>query len=118
MSNGQIAEHKVLCVVDCGVAVNPDVVRAQMEGPVMYGLTAALHGNLELDNGAIRESNFHDYPILRVNEAPELEVIIIQSSEAPTGVGEPVLPPVAPAIANAVFAATGQRLRSIPLTLS
>lgn len=115
VSDGAIRVHNVLCVVDCGVAVNPDVVRAQMEGSVMYGLTAALHGNLELANGAIRESNFHDYPILRMNEAPAVEVVIVPSEEHPSGIGEPGVPPIAPAVANAVYAATGQRLRSLPL---
>ena len=100
------------------LAVNPDVVAAQMEGGVMFGLTAALHGQLNLDSGVIRESNFHDYPILRMNEAPEVEVIIVDSGTAPTGVGEPGLPPIAPAVANAVYRATGQRLRSLPLRLS
>lgn len=112
-----IRVHKVLCVVDCGLAVNPDVVRAQMEGGIMFGLTAALHGNLGLTDGAIRESNFHDYPILRMNEAPEVEVVIVDSNEDPTGVGEPGLPPLAPAVANAVYAATGDRLRSLPLSI-
>jgi isoquinoline 1-oxidoreductase/isoquinoline 1-oxidoreductase beta subunit len=115
---GQIRVHKVVCVVDCGLAVNPDIVKAQMEGAVMYGLTAALHGNLELENGAIKQSNFHDYPILRMDEAPEVEVVIVQSDEAPTGVGEPGLPPIAPAVANAVYKATSQRLRSLPLSLA
>ena len=113
-----IRVHQVLCVVDCGIAVNPDIVRAQMEGAVMFGLTAALHGELDLENGAIKQSNFHDYPILRMNEAPSVEVVIIDSAEEPTGVGEPGLPPIAPAVANAVFAATGQRLRSLPLKLA
>jgi CO/xanthine dehydrogenase Mo-binding subunit len=115
---GTIRVHKVTCVVDCGQVINPDIVRAQMEGSIMFGLTAALYGKLELDNGAIRESNFHDYPILRLHEAPEVEVIIVDSDEAPTGVGEPGLPPVAPAVANAVYAATGQRLQSLPLELA
>lgn len=118
VENGQIRVHKVLCVVDCGLAVNPDVVRAQMEGGIVFGLTAALHGDLNLTNGAIRESNFHDYPLLRMNEAPEIEVVIVESSDDPTGVGEPGTPPIAPAVANAVFAATGQRLRSLPLKLA
>ncbi|XOV86519.1 MAG: molybdopterin cofactor-binding domain-containing protein [Pseudomonadota bacterium] len=117
VENNQIRVHRVTCVVDCGLAVNPDVVRAQMEGAVMFGLTAALYGNLELKDGAFAESNFHDYPILRMNEAPEVDVIIVDSGTAPTGVGEPGLPPIAPAVANAVFRATGQRLRSLPLTL-
>ena len=118
VENGAIKVHKVTCVVDCGVTVNPDIVRAQMEGAVMYGLTAALHGNIGLKNGAVQESNFHDYPILRMNEAPAVEVVIIDSGTEPTGVGEPGLPPIAPAVANAVFAATGQRLRSLPLRLA
>ena len=80
-------------------------------------LSAALHGNLEVENGAIRESNFHDYPIVRMHEAPDVEVIIVDSAEPPTGVGEPGVPPVAPAVANAVFAATGQRVTSLPLKL-
>jgi len=118
VADGRIQVHKVTCVVDCGVAVNPDIVRAQMEGGVIFGLTAALHGNLELDGGAIRESNFHDYPLLRMDESPEVAVVIVDSGTEPTGVGEPGLPPIAPAVANAVFRATGQRLRSLPLTLN
>jgi isoquinoline 1-oxidoreductase subunit beta len=84
----------------------------------VFGLTAALHGDMELVDGAFKESNFHDYQILRMNEAPAVDVVIIASQDAPTGVGEPGLPPVAPAVANAVFAATGQRLRSLPLKLA
>jgi isoquinoline 1-oxidoreductase/isoquinoline 1-oxidoreductase beta subunit len=115
VTSGRIQVHKVVCVVDCGIAVNPDVVRAQMEGGIVFGLTAALHGQLELEHGAFKESNFHDYPLLRMNESPEIEVIIVDSGTEPTGVGEPGLPPIAPAVANAVFRATGQRLRSLPL---
>ena len=117
VEGGQIKVHNVLCVVDCGLAVNPDVIKAQMEGAVMYGLTAALHGDHTLVDGQIQESNFHDYPILRMNEAPGVDVVIVDSTEAPTGVGEPGLPPIAPAVANAVYQATGQRLRSLPLEL-
>ena len=117
VTNGVIRVHKVTCVVDCGIAVTPDVVRAQMESSVMFGLTAALHGKIELEGGAVKESNFHDYPILRMNEAPEVDVVIIDSGTKPTGIGEPGLPPVAPAVANAVYRATGQRLRSLPLEL-
>ena len=118
VENGTIRVHRVLCVVDCGIAVNPDVVRAQMEGAIMFGLTAALHGEISLDAGEVKQSNFHDYPILRMNEAPQVEVVIIESDAHPTGVGEPGLPPIAPAVANAVYAATGQRLRSLPLRLA
>jgi len=118
VDNGAIRVHKVTCVVDCGQVVNPDIVRAQLEGGVIYGLTAALYGDLNLDRGAIRESNFHDYPILRMDQAPEIEVVIIDSGTEPTGIGEPGLPPIAPAVANAVYKATGQRLRSLPLKLA
>ena len=117
VEDGNIRVHKVTCVVDCGIAVTPDVVRAQMEGAVMFGLTATLKGQIQLENGAVKESNFHDYPILRMDEAPEVEVIIVDSGTEPTGVGEPGLPPIAPAVANAVYRATGQRLRSLPLQL-
>jgi isoquinoline 1-oxidoreductase beta subunit len=118
VENGKIRVHKVTCVLDCGQAVNPDIVRSQMEGGVIYGLTAALYGGLNLENGAIKESNFHDYPMLRMDESPEIEVVIIDSGTKPTGVGEPGLPPIAPAVANAVYKATGQRLRSLPLQIA
>ena len=117
VNNGQIRVHNVHCVVDCGTVVNPDIVRAQVEGSVMYGLTAALYGNLDLDKGQVLQSNFHDYPILRMDEAPAVSVTLIDSDQLPTGMGEPALPPIAPAVANAVFKATGQRLRSLPLQL-
>ena len=118
VEDGKIRVHKVTCVLDCGQAVNPDIVRSQMEGGVIYGLTAALYGGLSLEGGAIKESNFHDYPMLRMDASPEIEVIIIDSGTKPTGVGEPGLPPIAPAVANAVYKATGQRLRSLPLQLA
>jgi CO/xanthine dehydrogenase Mo-binding subunit len=89
-----------------------------MEGGIIFGLTAALYGKVDLRQGAIVESNFHDYPLLRANEAPDIEVVIIDSNTEPTGVGEPGLPPIAPAVANAVFRATGQRLRDLPLRLA
>lgn len=115
--NGRIHIHKVVCVVDCGLAVNPDVVRGQMEGGIIYGLSAALQGEITLQDGAVQQSNFHDYAPLRMNETPDIEVHILASTAAPTGVGEPGVPPIAPALANAVFAASGQRLRSLPLQL-
>ena len=118
VEGGKIRVHKVTCVLDCGQAVNPDIVRAQMEGGVIYGLTAVLYGGLNLEKGAIKESNFHDYPMLRMDESPEIEVVIIDSGTPPTGVGEPGLPPIAPAVANAVYKATGQRLRSLPLQVA
>ena len=118
VTNAAIRVHRVICVVDCGLVVNPDIVRAQMEGGVIFGLTAALYGELELENGAIKQSNFHDYPMLRMDESPDIEVVLIHSTEEPSGVGETGLPPIAPAVANGVFAATGQRLRELPLKVA
>jgi isoquinoline 1-oxidoreductase beta subunit len=118
VENGAINVHRVLCVVDCGTAVNPDIVRAQMEGGIIFGLTAALYGELNLEDGAIKQSNFHDYPMMRMADAPRIDVEIVDSGTEPTGVGEPGLPPIAPALANAVYRATGQRLRALPLRLS
>ena len=105
----------VSCVVDCGVAVNPDTIRAQMEGSMVFGLSAALFGRVDFRAGVVRQGNFDDYRILSLAETPEFEVEIIGSDARPGGVGEPGTPPIAPAVANAVFAATGQRLRSLPL---
>ena len=113
--NNRISVHKVYCAVDCGLAINPDVVKTQMEGGIIFGMTAALYGEITLQNGAVQQSNFHDYQMLRMQEAPVIETVIITSNEAPTGVGEISVPPIAAAIANGVFAATGQRLRRLPL---
>lgn len=113
-----IRVHKVTCVVHCGLAVTPDIVRSQMESAIIFGLTAALKGKISLRDGCVEQSNFHDYPMLKLAETPDIEVHIIPSDEAPTGVGEPGLPPLAPALANAVYAATGQRLRELPLRLA
>ncbi len=115
---GQIKVHKVVCAVDCGQVVNPDMVITQLESGIIFGLTATLHGNLTLERGAIKESNFHDYPVLRMNEAPEIDVILVSSDNPSSGVGEVGVPPIAPAVANAVFKATGKRLRQLPLKLS
>jgi len=118
VENNQIKIHKITCVVDCGFVVNPDIVKAQMKSGIIFALTAALYGEITLKDGAVQQSNFHDYAIMRMNETPEIDVHIVQSDAAPTGVGEPGVPPVAAAVANAVFAATGKRLRSLPLKLS
>jgi isoquinoline 1-oxidoreductase beta subunit len=118
LGNGAFRVDRVVCAVDCGVAVNPDVIRAQMEGGIGYGLSAALHGAITLKDGRVEQSNFHDYRPLRINEMPRVEVYIVPSSEKPTGVGEPGVPPIAPAVANALAAATGQRLRNLPLRLA
>lgn len=113
----RIGVHKVFCVVDCGFAVTPDIVRQQMESGIIFGLTAALYGEINIDKGRVRQSNFHDYRMLRMHDAPEIEVQIIESDGDPAGVGEPATAVIAPAVANAIFAATGQRLRSLPLRL-
>jgi CO/xanthine dehydrogenase Mo-binding subunit len=112
-----IKVNRVVAAVDCGTIVNPDQVRAQVESAVVFGLTAALKGRITIKDGAVEQSNFHDYPLLRMNETPIVEVHMVPSTEKPTGIGEPGTPPIAPAVANAVFVATGQRLRSLPLTL-
>ncbi len=108
---------RVVCAVDCGIAVNPDNIRAQMEGGIGFGLSAALYGAITIKNGAVEQSNFHDYPVLRINEMPKVDVFIVTSTEKPTGVGEPGVPPIAPALANAIAAATGERLRNLPFKM-
>jgi len=113
--DGRLRVHRIVCAIDCGIAVNPDQVRAQMEGGAMYALTAALYGEITIDRGRVQQSNFHDYPMLRINEAPPVEVHILDSGEAPGGLGEPGVPSVAPAVTNAVFAVTGKRLRTLPI---
>ncbi|HVL00481.1 MAG TPA: molybdopterin cofactor-binding domain-containing protein, partial [Dongiaceae bacterium] len=118
VNNGHIQVHKVVVAADCGHIVNPDIVTAQMEGGVIFGLTAALKGNISLKDGVVEQTGFGDYPLLRMNEAPKVEVHLLSSQEEPGGVGEPGVPPAAPALANALFAATGQRLRQMPLKLA
>jgi isoquinoline 1-oxidoreductase beta subunit len=113
---GEVRVHRVVCAIDCGKIVNPDTIEAQMESGIVFGLSAALHGAITLKNGRVEQGNFDDYPLLRIDEMPQVEVHIVPSEEAPGGVGEPGVPPVAPAVANAVFAATGARLRSLPMT--
>lgn len=116
--NGQLRVHKVTCAIDCGLAVNPDGVKSQMEGCVIFGLTAFLYGEISLEKGRVKQGNFHDYKMVRMNEAPAIEVHIVDSNEQMGGAGEPGVPPVAPAIANAIFAATGKRVRQLPLQSS
>lgn len=113
-ADGTPRVHRVVAAVDCGQVVNPEIIRRQIEGAIVYGLTAALYGRITLKNGRVEQGNFNDYPLLRLHEMPQVEVHIVASSEAPGGIGEPGTPPIAPAVANAIFAATGQRLRSLP----
>ena len=117
LQDGKPVLEKAFCAVHCGTAVNPDIVRQQMEGGLLFGLTAALKSEITLDNGAVVQGNFDDYPMLRMNETPEIEVAIIESDAPPTGVGEPGTPPAPAALGNALFAATGQRLRKLPFRL-
>jgi isoquinoline 1-oxidoreductase beta subunit len=115
VEKGAVKVHRVVCAVDCGLVINPDTVRAQMEGGIIFGLTAALKTEITLKDGRVEQSNFHDYQMLRMFESPEIEVHIVPSTENPTGVGEPGVPPVASALANAIFAATGKRVRRLPI---
>jgi isoquinoline 1-oxidoreductase beta subunit len=113
--DGHVRVHRVVCAVDCGQVVNPDTVNAQMEGGIVYGLTAALYGEITLKEGRVEQQNFYDYKMLRMNEMPKVEVYIVPSTEKHGGVGEPGTPPIAPAVVNAIFAATGKRIRSLPI---
>lgn len=114
-ADGEVRVHRVVCAVDCGQVVNPDTVVAQIESGVIFGLTAALWNEITFDKGRVQQSNFHDYRMMRINEAPRVEVFIAQSSDAPGGIGEPGTSATAPALANAIFAATGKRLRKLPV---
>jgi isoquinoline 1-oxidoreductase subunit beta len=113
--DGNVKVDRMVCAIDCGVPVNPDIIRAQMEGGVAFGLSSVLHERISIKAGAVEQSNFHDYQLLRIGEMPKVEVHIVQSAEAPTGIGEPVVPTVGPAVSNAIFAATGKRVRTLPL---
>lgn len=114
---GGLHVDRIACVIDCGQAVNPNLIKQQVDSAIVYGLSAALHGEITLADGRVQQSNFHDYRMLTMADCPPIQTEIIASTEPPEGVGEPPLPPVAPALANAVFAATGTRLRSLPLRL-
>ena len=117
VEHGRIRVHKVTAGVDCGTQVNPQGLEAQVQGSIAFGLTAALFGKLTLDGGRVQESNFHDYPMLRIHEMPVIEVHVIESGAPMGGIGEPATAPIAPAVANAVFALTGKRLRTLPFDL-
>lgn len=108
--------HRIVCVIDCGQMVNPGIVLAQAEGSVVFGLSAALFGEINIVDGKVREQNFHNYRLLRINEVPKIEVHLMESGEKPGGMGEPVVALVAPAVCNAIYSATGKRLRKLPIT--
>ena len=111
---GYVTVDRVVCAVDCGTPINPDVIAAQMEGGIGFGLGAVLYGAITLKDGRVEQDNFNSYRVLRMNEMPKVEVHIVPSVEAPTGVGEPGVAPVGPAVANAIFAATGKRMYVLP----
>jgi isoquinoline 1-oxidoreductase beta subunit len=115
VTNGKLKVHKLTCAIDCGQVVNPLILQQQVEGGAVYGLTAALKGAITIEKGRAAQSNFHQYDMLRINEMPVIETHIVPSRAAPGGGGEASTPPVAPAIGNAIFAATGKRLRKLPL---
>jgi isoquinoline 1-oxidoreductase subunit beta len=117
-ADGTPKVHRVVAAVDCGVTVNPEIILRQIEGSIVYGLSAALYGKITLKDGKVEQGNFHDYPVLRMNEMPKVEVHILPSTAAPGGIGEPGTPPIAPAVVNAIFAATGKRIRSLPIDTS
>jgi isoquinoline 1-oxidoreductase beta subunit len=118
VENGSVRVHRVVCAIDCGPVVNPLTVEAQMQSGIVYGLSAALHGELTLKDGRVEQSNFHDYPALRLTEMPTVEVHIVPGTDKMGGCGEPGTPPIAPAVGNALFALTGKRLRRLPFKLA
>jgi isoquinoline 1-oxidoreductase beta subunit len=116
--DGAVRVRRVVCAVDCGTPVNPDTIRAQIEGGIMFGVTAALYGEITLKNGRVEQSNFDTYQVLRMNEAPAVEVYIVQNTEPPGGIGETGTSAIPAAVTNAIFAVTGKRLRKLPIDSS
>ena len=114
VQDGKPRVHRVVCAVDCGTVINPNTVAQQMESAVVFALTAALHSRIDIKDGAVQQSNFGDYPMVQLAQAPVVETWIVPSTRAPAGVGEPGVPPLAPAVANALFALTGKRQRALP----
>ncbi len=110
--------HRVICAVDCGIVVNPAGVIQQMQSAIVYGLSAALRGSITFENGRVQQTNFHQYEPLRMKEMPVVEVHIVASTESPGGIGETATPAIAPAVTNAIFSATGNRIRKLPVSLS
>jgi isoquinoline 1-oxidoreductase beta subunit len=113
--DGEVRVNRIVCAVDCGMVVNPNTVEAQVQGGIIFGITAALYSEITIENGRVQQSNFTDYRMLRIDETPPIEVHIVKSTEAPGGIGEPGTAALAPAITNAIYAATGKRLRQLPV---
>ena len=114
---GAVRVHRVTCAVDCGTVVNPGIVAQQMEGSVVFALSAALYGRIDIEAGVVQQTNFPSYPLVRLAQAPLVQTWLVPSTRSPAGVGEPGVPPLAPAVANALFTLTGKRLRSLPLVV-
>jgi isoquinoline 1-oxidoreductase subunit beta len=117
VTQGKIRVHRVVCAVDCGQAVNPAGIEQQIQSGIVFGLSAALKGAITIDKGRVQQGNFHQYDVLRIDEMPVVEVHLVPSQAAPGGIGEASTPGIAPAVANAIFAATGQRIRTLPIKL-
>jgi len=107
--------HRVVCALDCGIAINPKNIESQIRGGIVFGLTATLKGSINIKKGRVEEGNYDDFPLLRMNEVPKVEVYIVPSKRHPTGIGEAAVPLIAPAVCNAVFAGTGKRIRRLPI---
>jgi isoquinoline 1-oxidoreductase beta subunit len=117
-SDGKVRVHRVVCAVDCGIPVNPDTIRAQIQSAIIFGITAALYGEITLKDGRVQQTNFDTYQMLRIHDAPAIEIHIVESAEPPGGMGEAGTSAIVPAIANAIYAATGKRLRKMPVNVS
>jgi len=117
VANDRLTVDRIICAIDCGLVINPQGAINQVQGGIIEGLSAALHGEITVKDGVVQQSNFHDYRFCRINEIPDVDVHFIESSDAPRGLGEGPLPPVAPAITNAIFAVTGERIRKLPIEL-
>jgi isoquinoline 1-oxidoreductase beta subunit len=115
LQGGRVRVHRVTCAADCGQVIHPGIVEAQLSGSIVAGLTAALYGEITIEKGRVKQGNFGDYRLLRMGEMPEVHVHIVKNHEAPGGVGEPGVPPIAPAVTNALFALTGTRVRKLPI---
>jgi isoquinoline 1-oxidoreductase beta subunit len=115
MQDGKPRVHRVVCAIDCGTVVNPGTVAQQVESSVIFALTAALYGQIDIQEGVVQQSNFTNYPLVSMAQSPVVETWIVPSTNAPEGVGEPAVPPLAPAVANALYKLTGKRLRALPL---
>ncbi len=114
-SDASVRVHRVICAIDCGMYVNPDTIAQQMEGGTLFGLTAALYGAITMRNGRVEQGNFHDYRPMRIDESPIVETHLVKSAESPGGIGEAPTAAIAPAVTNAIFAATGKRIRTLPI---